>query len=688
MPWPAEIKIRAGRLEIEPSLRFVVADDARVQRAVERLRRRWQARLGWVFNAASPAKPSRGKPAVVTIEVDRSDAGYPALGADESYTLEVDPRRVWLRAATTWGALRGLATLEQGLRSDARGWFLPTLRIVDRPRFPWRGVLIDVCRHVISMEALERSLEAMALAKFNVLHLHLTNDQGFRVESKRYPRLHAHGSDGDHFTQDQLRGLVAFAAERGIRVVPEFDVPGHTSSWLVGYPELAAAAGPHAIFRTWGVAEAALDPTNEKVYELLEGFFGEMVELFPDAYFHIGGDEVKAKQWSENSRIQRFIQEHGLGDNRGLQAYFNRRINDILIRLDRRMVGWDEILHPELPTATVIQSWRGVEGVNQAAQQGCAALLSNGYYLDLWWPAERHYGFDPLPATTALTAEEQARVLGGEAAMWNEWTTDERLDFALWPRAAAVAERLWSPAAVNEPASLYARLAAFGRTLETLGLRHEANREAMLRRFAGEAASEETCALLRAVAEVFEPVKNYGRNAAQPDVTQFHPLTGFADFLQIDSDAARLFRDEVKALIFGDRRHSRVRAAQLQKKLARWTAAAEALPRRLQASGRVKEVAPAVEALREAVRVARQALQRWPRGDGSVAWRRRELKAVAAACAPRGHFELALEQPLRLLVAAASVRRPRAHSARWRDEVRSAAQLSGPVNAPVYEQWL
>ncbi|MBP7141330.1 MAG: family 20 glycosylhydrolase, partial [Opitutaceae bacterium] len=465
MPWPRQISRTAGRFAISPAVAFVSTGDPRVQAAVGRLRQRWQERTGMLFSGAAGSARGGRTGMRIVIRARAAGGAYPALGNDESYRLVVTPKGVLLDAAVTWGALRGLATLEQCLRSGADGWFLPAVRIRDRPRFVWRGLLIDVCRHVISMESLKRQIDGMALAKFNVLHFHLTNDQGFRIESKRFPRLQECGSDGSYFTQVQVREIVAFAADRGIRVVPEFDVPAHTSSWLVGYPELASAPGPHEICRTWGVVDAALDPTRECVYRFLEELFSEMVELFPDSHFHIGGDEVKAKQWSGNPEIQRFICEKGLRDNRGLQAHFNRRLGEVLVRLGRRMVGWDEIMHPDLPRDALIQSWRGMDGLVEATKHGFQALLSNGYYLDLWWPAGRHHQVDPLPAEVDMDAGQRALVLGGEAAMWNEWTTEERLDFAIWPRAAAVAERLWSPADVKSRESLYMRLRAFSRQL-------------------------------------------------------------------------------------------------------------------------------------------------------------------------------------------------------------------------------
>ena len=195
--------------------------------------------------------------------------------------------------------------------------------IQDQPRFPWRGLMIDIARHYQPPEVLKRNLDAMAAVKLNVFHWHLTEDQGFRVESKKFPKLHTMGSDGFFYTQDQVREIIAYAAERGIRVIPEFDIPGHATSWLVGHPELGSAPGPYKIERGAGIFEPALDPTRDQTYKFLDGFLGEMAALFPDAYMHIGGDENEGKQWDRNPQIQAFMKAKGIKDNHALQAYFN-----------------------------------------------------------------------------------------------------------------------------------------------------------------------------------------------------------------------------------------------------------------------------------------------------------------------------------------------------------------------------
>jgi len=234
--------------------------------------------------------------------------------------------------------------------------------------------------------------------------------------------------------------VIAYARDRGIRVVPEFDVPGHTTSWLVGYPDLASAPGPYRIERNWGVFDPTMDPTRDSTYQFLDAFIGEMAALFPDPFFHIGGDEVTGKQWKASARIRAFMRKNGLKSVENLQAYFNRRLQKIVAQHGKRMEGWDEILDPDLPKDIVIQSWRGHKSLSEAARHGFSSILSAGYYLDHMEPAPTLYAVDPLDNDAAsLTNEERDRILGGEVAMWGEFVSPENVDSRIWPRAALVA---------------------------------------------------------------------------------------------------------------------------------------------------------------------------------------------------------------------------------------------------------
>jgi hexosaminidase len=553
-PVPAALSFKSGRLAVTPSFTIAVRGvrDARLLAAIDRMARRLEARTGLTFtrDMASDA-------AAATLVIKTESAGkiFPAVDEDESYTLEVSESQAALNAPTIVGALRGIETFLQLLSGGANGFYIPAVSIQDKPRFPWRGLMIDVGRHWQPIEVIKRNLDGMAAVKLNVLHLHLTEDQGFRIESKRYPKLHQMGSDGNYYTQAQMREIVEYARMRGSRVVPEFDMPGHTTAWFVGHPELASKPGPYRIERAWGIIKPVMDPSNEQVYKLLDGFLGEMAEIFPDDYMHIGGDEVESDDWKANPKIMKFIDEKGLKDTHGLQAYFNQRLSKILTKHRKKMIGWDEILHPDLSKNIVVQSWRGPESLAEAAKKGYRGILSSGYYLDLNEPASRHYLNDPIPADTTLTPEEQKLILGGEATMWSEWVSPETIDSRIWPRAAAIAERFWSPREVKDVDDMYRRLAVTSERLEDNGLLHKKNPEAMLRRWIGvdvgrtESAREEIIAKIKPLIAIVEPVKGYRRGSAQK-TTQFTPLTRLADIAQPDSERARDFTRDVDNYLY------------------------------------------------------------------------------------------------------------------------------------------
>src|SRR5947209_8937293 len=543
MPVPASVRFNSGRLAVTKS--FAVAtrghSDERLRAGVARAVRRLEGRTVLEL----PLEPSGdANSAALVIECKGPGQNIPSVEEDESYSLEVTDKQAVLRAATVVGALRGLETFLQLLEGDRDGYYVPAVSIEDRPRFRWRGLLIDVGRHYEPMEVLKRNLDAMAAVKLNVLHWHLTEDQGFRIESKKFPELTGLGSDGLYYTQDQAREIIAYARERGIRVVPEFDMPGHSTSWAVSHPELASAPGPYKIERGAGIFEPTLDPTREEVYKFLDSFLGEMAALFPDAYMHIGGDENTGRQWNRNPRIQAFMKAKGIKDNRALQTYFNQRLLKILTKHGKRMMGWDEIFQADLPKDVVIQSWRGPQSLADAARKGYDGILSAGYYIDLIYPASQHYLADPLPEGSTLTPAEAAHVLGGEATMWGEWVSPETIDSRIWPRTAAIAERLWSPRTVNDVDDMYRRLAVVSVQLEELGLTHEKNQAVMLRRLAG----GEDNGALRTLASVVEPVKEYRRYEVRPQ-TMLSPLTGLVDAARPDSDAARRFAGEVDGLL-------------------------------------------------------------------------------------------------------------------------------------------
>ncbi|MBI1759977.1 MAG: family 20 glycosylhydrolase [Acidobacteria bacterium] len=550
MPVPAALKFQPGRLPVTEQFTVAVRghSDARLQAALARMMARLGARTGFTFTRGLASDADK---ASLMIACQGPGKAIPAVDEDETYTLEINDRQATLSAPTVVGVLRGLETILQLLNGDKDGHFLPAVSIQDKPRFPWRGLMIDIARHWQPMEVIKRNLDGMAAVKLNVLHLHITDDQGFRIESKPYPELQQRGSDGDFYTQDQMREIIEYARQRGIRVIPEFDMPGHTTAWFVSHPELASKPGPYEIERTWGIMQPVMDPTNEKLYELLDGFLGEMAALFPDAYLHIGGDEIEGLHWKENAKIQAFIQTKGLKDNHGLQAYFNQRVAQILTKHGKRVIGWDEVVHPDIPKNIVVQSWRGPESLAAAARQGYSGILSNGYYIDLMYPARDHYLNDPIPADTPLSINEQKLILGGEATMWSEWVSPETIDSRIWPRTAAIAERLWSPREVRDVADMYRRLAVMSKQLEAVGLQHLTYQTAMWRRALGAENDRATefYSALEILTGLVEPVKGYRRGTMQ-QATQSMPLTRLVDMARPDSHSARAWAHEFDNFLY------------------------------------------------------------------------------------------------------------------------------------------
>ncbi|MCX6546139.1 MAG: family 20 glycosylhydrolase [Acidobacteria bacterium] len=648
MPVPRSVAFQTGRLAVQSSFTVAVTktSDARLIAGIDRALRRLERRTGLEFPRALATDADA---ATLLIACDGPGSKVPSVDENESYTLAVDAKQAVLKAATTVGVLRGLETMLQLVDGDRAGYFLPAVTVDDAPRFPWRGLLIDVCRHWMPIEVIKRNLDGMAAVKLNVLHLHLTEDQGFRIESKKFPKLHQMGSDGNFFTQDQIREIVAYAAERGIRVVPEFDMPGHVTSWLVGHPELASAPGPYAIGRNWGVFDAALDPTRESVYKFLDVFYREMAGLFPDAYMHIGGDENNGKHWNANAAITAFMGKHKLADANALQAYFNQRLTRILKKYNKRMVGWDEILHSDLPKDAVVQSWRGQASLADSARKGYSGILSSGYYIDLSYKTADHYLVDPLPPTVTLTSEEATRVLGGEACMWAEWITPETIDSRIWPRTAAIAERFWSPGTVRDVNDMYRRLAAMSIQLEDLGLRHESMAPVMLRRLSG----SHSIVSLSVLASVVEPVKGYRRGRGKA-TTQFAPLTRLVDAARPDSMVALMLRLGVNELV-SDAPRFRVQKQELAGAFQQFRDIRPAIDRLIDEAPVLQEVAPLAEDLSGLGALGIEALSYLASGIAPAAdWREAALSRIDRAAAPRADVELAIILPMRKLIVAAA----------------------------------
>src|SRR5436853_795618 len=565
MPMPSDLQLGSGQLSIDQSFSIALTgySEARLEHAAHRLIADTCGRTGMPLKA----QIVEGGNGSLVIYTDQPSQEIQEPGEDESYTLEVTPSGAKLSALNPLGTLHGLETFLQLIEVTSSGFAVPAITIHDTPRFVWRGLMIDVSRHFIPLDVIRRNLDGMAAVKMNVFHWHLSDNQGFRVESKKYPKLHEMGSDGLYYTQDEVRDLIAYARDRGIRVLPEFDMPGHSTAWFVGYPELASGPGPYEIERRWGIFDPAIDPTQEASYEFLDELIEEMAERFPDRYFHIGGDEVNGKQWNLNPRIQTFMRSNGMKNNEELQAYFTARIQKTVSKHHKIMVGWDEILTPDIPKDIVIQSWRGPDSLAAAARQGYQGLLSNGSHTDLIWPASLHSTVDPLGGKAAeLSPAEKQRILGGEATMWSEFVSPENIDSRIWPRTAAIAERFWSPESVRDVNSMYERLSQISWRLDFLGLTHNSGYIPMLQRV----ANREDVTAVRVLTDVVEPVKGYQREKlARIEPRSMDPLNRLVDTVRPESETARLFSNSVNAFVAGRCRDA-TNKTQIRKMLTTW----------------------------------------------------------------------------------------------------------------------
>ena len=500
MPRPCELRAAPPRPTSRAPNVIVRGGTPRIGRALRRLPR-WGLRFD--FDIRQPPRPA------------------PRLADDYGYRLRFGDT-VAIAAETEWGALGALATIAQLGAGDG----FAVAEVSDAPRFPWRGLMVDPARRFLSVSTLKRTLDAMWFYKLNVLHLHLTDDQGFRFPSPAYPRL----ASAAAYSPEDLRDLVAYAADRGVRVVPELDMPGHTTSWLAAYPEWGLQ--PVAASARFGLHRTHLDPANPDWLRAVDTLLGELAEIFPDEFVHFGGDEA-------------------VGVSPDSQARFVGHVVKRLAALGKRAVGWDECLHPDLPEGTLVQAWRGMNARDAALNAGFDCLVSAPYYLDLFYPAEVHYAFDPEDSHAAAEAAMRRNprlaharqgiewmadfakvpdlpprpggaVLGGEACMWGELVADELLDTRVWSRMPAIAERFWGTADTSDPLP---RLAASRRALATLGIVPE-DRAAS---FAPEA--------LAPLVEMLEPVKWYRRLMGDANFTRrVNGLGGDAEPRPYDAD--------------------------------------------------------------------------------------------------------------------------------------------------------
>jgi hexosaminidase len=456
-----------------------------------------------------PGQPLPATGIVLALENELTQAGR--------YILEISPKRIMIKGDDVAGVFYGIQSLRQLLPAELedvsraaslKKVALAAVYIEDYPQFAYRGMHLDVARHFFDKEYVKRYIDLMALHKMNYFHWHLTEDQGWRIEIKKYPLLTevgawrketliGHGSRppfrydgkpyGGFYTQDEIKEVVAYAADRHITVIPEIELPGHATAALASYPHLGCTGGPYEVVTRWGIFEDAFCAGNDQTFAFLEDVLSEVVELFPSQLIHIGGDECLKNRWKECSRCQARMQQEGLKDEHELQSYFIHRIEEFLLTKNRNIIGWDEILEGGLAPNATVMSWRGVQGGIEAARMGHDVIMTpvNYCYLDYYQAdpetqplaiggyttLRQVYSFNPIPEE--LTKEEARHILGGQANLWTEYiNTSDHVEYMAYPRAIALAEVLWSPRSRQNYDAFTRRLELHKKRLDVLGVNY------------------------------------------------------------------------------------------------------------------------------------------------------------------------------------------------------------------------
>lgn len=500
-PQPRELEVKAGGFAINRHTRIFAADSALAEMLADYLRP--------ATGFGLPVHPLDD-----AILADAQNAILLAPGAAEGYQLEVMPGRAVLAASQRAGFLHGIQTIRQLLppqilaseAQDDVDWTIPGVIISDAPAFGWRGLHLDVCRHIFPLTFIKKFIDLLAFYKFNIFHWHLTEDQGWRIEIKQYPRLTEVGSQraetalprdpqqydgvphGGFYTQDEVRDVVAYAAKRGITVVPEIELPGHSVAALASYPELGCVGEGYEVRRNWGIADDIYCAGKDEVFTFLKDVLSEVLELFPSKYIHIGGDEAPKVRWEACPTCQARIRAEGLADEHELQSWFIRQIEAWLNERGRNLLGWDEILEGGLAPNATVMSWRGSDGGIAAANAGHDVIMTpNTYcYLDYYQsedrdseppaisatlPLEQVWQYEVIPKQIA--ADKRQHILGGQGNIWTEYIPhSDHVEYMMFPRAIAIADVLWHHPDERDYKALAARLRRHLPALDIMGVNY------------------------------------------------------------------------------------------------------------------------------------------------------------------------------------------------------------------------
>jgi len=470
------------------------AGDAVMQRTAEMLSGFLRDQLGYALPVEGTEKNEKEVENCIFLQIGNTNNGA------EAYTIQIEKRRILLQSSGEAGLFHGAQAIRKAfpITAEPSNVSIAAGAIVGEPRFGYRGAHLDVSRHFFPVDSVKNYIDMMALHDMNTLHWHISDDQGWRIEIRKYPELTAKGSlrhgtmvkrdfesndgidYGGYYTQEEARDIVRYASERFIDVIPEIDMPGHMQAALNAYPELGCTGGPYEVWTIWGVSDDVLCAGNEKIYTFCEGVLDEIMDIFPSQYIHIGGDECPKTRWQECEKCQKRIKKLGItadeyfSAEQKLQSYFTQRIDSYLTEHGRTAIGWDEILEGGISENAVIMSWRGVEGGREAAQQGHKAIMtpSNCLYLnfyqtqdtvgeplafDAYCPLSRLYDYDPVP--DGLTSAQRANIIGVQGNLWSEYFWEWNVaQYMFLPRAAALAEIQWLDPKCKDYASFLNRL--------------------------------------------------------------------------------------------------------------------------------------------------------------------------------------------------------------------------------------
>ena len=488
VPAPTHIEFADGELRLGDALGLDYKPKDKNLKNIIRLTKSELSRIGYsITDSGSDEAHTR-----LSINIDHNITQTP-----ESYNLKIDTQGIDIIGSDYAGIFYGLQTLVQILETTKinNSTAVTSVLIEDRPRFRWRGMLLDVGRHMFPADFIKRYIDIIAAHKMNVFHWHLTEDQGWRVPIKKYPKLKdiaawrketlvGHYRDKPHqfdgkpyggfYTEEEITDIIDYASDRSVTIVPEIEMPGHATAALSAYPQLSCTGGPHEAETIWGVHKEVYCAGNEETFDFLENVLEEVSQIFPGPYIHIGGDECPKTRWAECEKCQKRITDEGLKDEHELQSYFIKRIEKILEKFGKRLVGWDEILEGGLAPNAVVHSWRGMDGGIEAANAGHEVIMSptTHVYFDYYQSEDREneplaiggylplskvYEFEPVP--DKIDSDKRHLILGGQANLWTEYIpTAKQAEYMLLPRVCALAEAVWSPKNKKDYAGFINRL--------------------------------------------------------------------------------------------------------------------------------------------------------------------------------------------------------------------------------------